>query len=98
MLRMGASKPWEDAMEAITGGRTMSAQPMLDYFEPLMKWLKNENAKNKEFVGWTSPPQQSCVKSLPTESSTQTLAPSSAPARIHYMHISLSLLLIKMYL
>lgn len=55
MLRLGASKPWEDAMEVITGGRAMDAKPMLDYFDPLRKWLENENKKNGEYVGWISP-------------------------------------------
>lgn len=42
-------------MEAVTGGRQMDARPMLDYFDPLMKWLKNENKKNGEYVGWIAP-------------------------------------------
>lgn len=50
MLEMGASKPWPDALEAFTGTREMSAKPMLEYFAPLMKWLKEQNKREK--AGW----------------------------------------------
>ncbi len=43
MLEMGASKPWPDALEAFTGTRQMSGKPMIEYFAPLMKWLKTQN-------------------------------------------------------
>ena len=43
MLEMGASKPWPDALEAFTGSREMSGKAMLEYFAPLMKWLKAQN-------------------------------------------------------
>lgn len=43
MLAMGASKPWPDALEAITGSRQMDAGPMLEYFEPLMGYLEEQN-------------------------------------------------------
>jgi peptidyl-dipeptidase A len=43
MLEMGASKPWPDALQAFTGSRVMSGKPMIEYFAPLMKWLKEQN-------------------------------------------------------
>jgi len=49
-LALGASKPWPDALEAITGARQMDAQPMVDYFEPLMAWLKEQNRDRQ--CGW----------------------------------------------
>lgn len=51
MLEMGASKPWHDAMEVLTGQRKMDAQPLLDYFQPLTDWLRIEN--EGKFVGWS---------------------------------------------
>ncbi|MFM2257014.1 MAG: hypothetical protein RIQ28_861 [Pseudomonadota bacterium] len=50
MLEMGASKPWPDALEAFTGSREMSGKAMLDYFKPLMDWLKQQNKGQKK--GW----------------------------------------------
>jgi peptidyl-dipeptidase A len=52
MLAMGASRPWPDALEAFTGTREMSGQPMLDYFRPLIGWLEQQN-KGKA-CGWQS--------------------------------------------
>ncbi len=42
MLAMGASKPWPDALEALTGERQMDATAILDYFAPLRAWLEAE--------------------------------------------------------
>ena len=50
MLAMGASRPWPDALEALTGERRMDATAMLDYFAPLKKWLDEQNAGHQ--VGW----------------------------------------------
>ncbi|MBI2687827.1 MAG: M2 family metallopeptidase [Acidobacteria bacterium] len=50
MLSMGLSKPWPDALEAISGKREMDARAILDYFAPLRKWLDEQN-KGKA-VGW----------------------------------------------
>jgi peptidyl-dipeptidase A len=50
MLEMGASKPWPDALEALTGQRQMDASAMAEYFAPLKAWLDEQN-KGKP-VGW----------------------------------------------
>jgi peptidyl-dipeptidase A len=50
MLSMGKSKPWPDALEAISGQRQMDATAILDYFAPLKKWLDQQNAGEK--AGW----------------------------------------------
>ena len=50
MLEVGASKPWPDALEAFTGTRQMSGKAMIEYFAPLMKWLKTQNKGQKK--GW----------------------------------------------
>jgi peptidyl-dipeptidase A len=50
MLEMGASKPWPDALQAFTGSREMSGKAMIEYFKPLMVWLKKQNKGAK--AGW----------------------------------------------
>jgi len=50
MLEMGASKPWPDALEALTGQRQMDATAMADYFAPLKTWLDEQNRGKP--VGW----------------------------------------------
>ena len=50
MLEMGASRPWPDALEAMTGQRDMDATAILDYFAPLQAWLDEQNAGRS--CGW----------------------------------------------
>ncbi len=50
MLRLGASKPWPDALEAIGAGRTMSSKPIAEYYRPLVEWMKKQNEGEK--CGW----------------------------------------------
>ncbi len=39
MLEMGQSRPWPDALEALTGERRIDATALLEYFAPLNDWL-----------------------------------------------------------
>ena len=50
MLELGASRPWPDALELVTGERTMDAGALLDYFAPLATWLEKQNAGRT--CGW----------------------------------------------
>jgi len=43
MLAMGTSKPWPEALKAVTGEERMDATAMLDYFAPLKAWLDAQN-------------------------------------------------------
>lgn len=50
MLAMGQSKPWPEAMKAMTGQRGMDGSAIIDYFAPLNAWLKSENEGQQ--CGW----------------------------------------------
>ncbi len=50
MLAMGASRPWPDALEVVTGQREMDATAILDYFAPVQVWLDEQNAGRS--CGW----------------------------------------------
>jgi peptidyl-dipeptidase A len=50
MLAMGESRPWPEALAALTGQRAMDATAIRDYFAPLQAWLDEQN-KGKP-VGW----------------------------------------------
>ncbi len=43
MLEMGMSRPWPEALEALTGEKKLDATAILDYFAPLKKWLDEQN-------------------------------------------------------
>ncbi len=50
MLEMGQSRPWPEALEALTGERQMDASAIRDYFAPLEKCLEEQNRGQP--VGW----------------------------------------------
>ena len=50
MLELGASKPWPEALDAMTGTREMDATALLNYFEPLKGWLSEKNKDSQ--CGW----------------------------------------------
>lgn len=65
MMELGSSRPWPDALEKITGTRTLSAGPLLEYFQPLRDWIEQKNNENNEFIGWNDP--RSIIKVLKPE-------------------------------
>ena len=50
MLQLGLSRPWPEALEALTGSREMDATAIRDYFAPLQAWL-DEQIKGQP-TGW----------------------------------------------
>src|ERR1035437_9543287 len=53
MLELGRSKPWPEALKAMTGTDQADASAIVEYFKPLLDWLKEQNKGDKE--GWTLP-------------------------------------------
>jgi len=49
MLAMGESRPWPEALEALTGEKQMDATAILEYYAPLKQWLDEQNKATK----WT---------------------------------------------
>jgi peptidyl-dipeptidase A len=49
-LELGASRPWPEALEAMTGSRRMDAGAVIDYFAPLQRWLDARNRGRR--CGW----------------------------------------------
>ncbi|HJS73270.1 MAG TPA: M2 family metallopeptidase [Vicinamibacteria bacterium] len=43
MLKLGMSRPWPEALEAMTGEKEMDATAILEYFAPLKAWLDERN-------------------------------------------------------
>jgi peptidyl-dipeptidase A len=50
MLAKGASQPWQDTMQELTGTRAMDASAIIDYFKPLEGWLEEQN--KGQSCGW----------------------------------------------
>jgi peptidyl-dipeptidase A len=43
MLALGQSRPWPEALKALTGEEKMDATAIIDYFKPLKDWLDKQN-------------------------------------------------------
>ncbi|XP_004612266.1 angiotensin-converting enzyme 2 [Sorex araneus] len=52
MLQLGKSEPWTEALKRVVGSTTMDVKPLLNYFQPLLTWLEQQN-KNSS-VGWNT--------------------------------------------
>jgi peptidyl-dipeptidase A len=50
MLALGQSQPWPDALEQATGSREMDGSAIIDYYQPLMTWLEEQNKDSA--CGW----------------------------------------------
>ncbi len=50
MMASGQSEPWQDTLEKLTGTREMDATAIIDYFAPLMGYLKEQNEGRS--CGW----------------------------------------------
>jgi peptidyl-dipeptidase A len=50
MMALGASQPWPETLEKLTGTRQMDASAILDYFHPLQSWLAEQNKGQQ--CGW----------------------------------------------
>ncbi len=50
MLSAGASERWQNTLEKLTGTQEMDGSAITNYFQPLMGWLKEQNADRQ--CGW----------------------------------------------
>lgn len=51
-MEKGSSLPWSDILFQATGESKLDGSAMREYFSPLEEWLRNENLRTQEFVGW----------------------------------------------
>ena len=50
MLSAGAAEPWQNTLEKLTGTQEMDGGAIINYFQPLMGWLEEQNANRQ--CGW----------------------------------------------
>ncbi|GFG28485.1 hypothetical protein Cfor_07332, partial [Coptotermes formosanus] len=53
MMRLGSSVPWTEALYVATGETRLNGSHIREYFRPLEEWLRNENLRTNEYVGWS---------------------------------------------
>ena len=52
LMEKGSSLPWSETLSQAIGESRLSGAAMREYFRPLEDWLRNENLRTQEFVGW----------------------------------------------
>lgn len=59
MLKMGKSKPWPEALKAMTGSDKLSVEALKEYFKPLDLWLRKRRCDLSYPIGWEGSPRPS---------------------------------------
>ncbi|XP_058820617.1 angiotensin-converting enzyme-like [Topomyia yanbarensis] len=52
LMERGASEPWQQVLQEVIGEGRLDGTALREYFRPLEEWLRNENLRTNEFVGW----------------------------------------------
>uniref|UniRef100_A0A914W4R4 Angiotensin-converting enzyme n=1 Tax=Plectus sambesii TaxID=2011161 RepID=A0A914W4R4_9BILA len=76
LMRLGASRSWPEALKEITGTEKLDATPLMEYYRPLLDWLKAENEKTHTYIGWDGPGTPFEKSEIPEP--TGNLGPSGA--------------------
>ncbi|XP_066955802.1 angiotensin-converting enzyme-like [Macrobrachium rosenbergii] len=51
-MSRGSSMKWPEFLEELSGTRRLNAQPLLEYFAPLQRWMSQEVEKHNMSMGW----------------------------------------------
>lgn len=52
LMEKGSSMPWSETLYEATGETRLDGSALREYFRPLEEWLRNENLRTQEYVGW----------------------------------------------
>lgn len=51
-MSYGATRHWSKIYKLLTGRKHISIKPLIEYYKPVYKWLKDYIDKNNIPVGW----------------------------------------------
>ncbi|KAI8042533.1 hypothetical protein M5D96_003846 [Drosophila gunungcola] len=51
-MSKGASQPWQEVLEETLRDGRLDGSALREYFAPLEEWLRQENLRTNEYVGW----------------------------------------------
>lgn len=52
-MELGSSENWRDTLSLATGENRLDGSALREFFQPLEEWLRNENLRTGQFIGWT---------------------------------------------
>ncbi|CAL1685998.1 unnamed protein product [Lasius platythorax] len=53
LMEKGSSNPWQETLREATGEFRLDGSALREYFRPLEDWLRTENLRTGEVVGWS---------------------------------------------
>ncbi|CAH4035592.1 unnamed protein product [Pieris brassicae] len=53
LMERGASAPWSQVLQESIGEARLNGDALRDYFRPLEDWLRSENLRTGEYLGWS---------------------------------------------
>ncbi|KAH8305471.1 hypothetical protein KR018_009427, partial [Drosophila ironensis] len=60
-LSQGSSRHWKGVLQEFTGETEMDPSALLEYFDPLYQWLKQENSRLGVPLGWSQTDSKSTI-------------------------------------
>lgn len=52
MMSLGSSKTWHDVIAKVLDKPDISGDALLEYYAPIIDWVKTLNKKNNVKIGW----------------------------------------------
>lgn len=52
-MERGSSVPWTQTLQESIGESRLNGEALRDYFRPLEEWLRSENLRTGEYLGWS---------------------------------------------
>lgn len=52
-MERGSSIPWQETLREATNEFRLDGSALREYFRPLEDWLRTENLRTAEVVGWS---------------------------------------------
>ncbi|KAI8423954.1 hypothetical protein MSG28_002624 [Choristoneura fumiferana] len=53
LMERGSSVPWTQTLQESIGESRLNGEALRDYFRPLEEWLRSENLRTGEYLGWS---------------------------------------------
>ncbi|CAB3239270.1 unnamed protein product [Arctia plantaginis] len=53
IMERGSSAPWTQILQETIGEGSLNGEALRDYFRPLEDWLRSENLRTGEYLGWS---------------------------------------------
>ncbi|XP_008188413.1 angiotensin-converting enzyme-related protein [Acyrthosiphon pisum] len=52
IMESGSSENWRDTLSLAIGENKLDGSALREFFQPLEEWLRNENLRTGQFIGW----------------------------------------------